>query len=161
MSTTNRRFIIAYILLVGVPLLGLGGVLKAGRHLRAPISIDGTWKVETRANHAAAQPCDQAIASLLNSSLVVSQSGKALELTLNGTSKTTVAAELDGSELRASVGARAGCSAEQPVMLMASIDPKAEPKSLTGSFSVANCASCSPLEFRAVRQVKVQSGGEH
>ena len=161
MSSTNRRFIVAYILLVGLPLVALGGVLRAGRHLAAPISIDGTWKIETSANRASTQLCDQAIASLLNSSLVVSQSGKTLELTLYGTSKTTVAGELDGKDLRASIGARTGCAADQRVALIASVDPNAEPRLLIGSLSVANCASCSVLEFRAVRQPKMQSGGGH
>jgi hypothetical protein len=161
MSSTNGRFIVAYILLVGLPLAGLAGVLRAGRHLKAPIAIDGTWKIETTAKVAATQPCDQAIASLLTSSLVVSQSGQTLELTLNGVSRTTVAGELDGSNLKASIGSRTGCPADQPVTLVASVDPKTEPKSLTGSFSVANCASCSPLEFRAARQPRAPSGGGH
>lgn len=161
MSSTNRRFIIAYILLVGLPLAGLAGVLRAGRHLAAPISIDGTWKVEANANPAAAEPCDRAISSLLSSSLVVSQSGKSLELTLNGASKTIVPGELEGRDLKASLGSRSGCPSDQPVVLMASIDPKTEPKSLTGSLSLASCASCAPLEFHAVRQPKAQSGGGH
>lgn len=161
MSTTNRRFIVAYILLVGLPLAGLVGVLRAGRHLAAPISIEGTWTLEAGANRAAGQPCDQAVASLLNSSLVVSQSGKTLELTLNGISKTVVSGELHGREFRASLGARAGCPADQLVTLMASVDPRTDPKSLTGSLSVENCPLCLPLEFRAVRQTKTQSGGGH
>jgi len=161
MSSTNRRFIIAYILLVGLPLAGLAGVLRAGRHLTAPISIDGTWKVEVSANRPAAQPCDQAISSLLSSSLSVSQSGKTVELTLNGSSKTVVPGHLEGSDLKASLGERSGCPADQAVTLMASVDPKSEPRSMAGSLSVAGCASCAQLEFRAVRQPKTQSGGGH
>jgi hypothetical protein len=162
MSSTNRRFIVAYVVLVGVPLAGLAGVLKAGRRLSAPISIDGTWKIEAKASLTASQPCNQAIASLLDSPLVVSQSGKTLELTFKGgAAKITVPGELEGRKIEASLGLAAGCPADQPVTLTASVDPKAEPKLLTGSLSASNCVGCTPVEFRAVHQPKTQSGGGH
>ena len=161
MSSTNRRFIIAYILLVGLPLAGLAGVLRAGRHLAAPISIEGSWKIEASASRPVALPCDHAVASLLNSTLFVSQSGKTLELTLNGISKTVVPGQLEGRQIRASLGVRAGCPADQRITLKASIGPETEPNLLTGSLSVENCPLCSPFEFRAVRQPKNQGGGGH
>jgi len=154
MSSTNRRFVVAYILLVGLPLAGLAGVLKTGRHLTAPISIDGKWKVEAAASHPT-NPCDQAIASLLSYNLIVSQSGRSLELTLGAGSKSS--GQLDGTKLSASF-ATAACPDDQPVTLMASIDGKSDPKTLTATLT---CASCSPLEFHAVRQPKAQSGGGH
>jgi len=160
MSSTNRNFIIAYILLVGLPLAGLAGVLRNGRNLTAPISIDGVWKVEVRASRPATQPCDKVVSSLLTSSLVVSQSGKSLELTLNGASQTTVPGELDASNIKASLETTSGCANDQPVTVMASVE-KTEPKTLTGSLSVANCASCAPVEFRAVRQPRNPGGGAH
>jgi hypothetical protein len=146
---------------VGLPLVGLAGVLKTGRGLTAPISIDGVWKLATSAG-LPTQSCDQAVSSLVGSSLLVSQSGKSLALTLNGASKTAFTGVLDGRDIKASIGPVSGCASDQPVMLVASVDPKAEPKSLTGSFSVSNCASCSPVEFHAVRQPRPQvAGGGH
>lgn len=160
MSSTNRRFIVAYVVLVGIPLAALAGVLKIGRGLTAPISIDGTWKTEAKAVPAS-QPCNQAISSLLDSPLVISQSGKTLELSLKtGAAKITVPGALEGTKIEASLGSAAGCPADQLVTLVASVNPKAEPRSLTGSLSVTNCAACA-VEFRAVRQPKTQSGGAH
>ncbi len=161
MSSTNRRFIVAYILLVGLPLVGLAGVLKSGRGLAAPISIDGVWKVETSSSTStsAAEPCDRAISSLLNSSLLVSQSGRSFELTLNGASKTTVDGSIDGKTLKASLGPVSGCASGQTVTLVASVDPQSDPKSLSGSLTAADCASCMPLQFRAVRQPRPQAAG--
>ena len=43
MSPTNRNFVMAYIVLVGLPLLGLVGVLRNGRALSAPVSVEGRW----------------------------------------------------------------------------------------------------------------------
>jgi hypothetical protein len=61
MSHTNRNFVVAYTLLVGLPLLGLAGVLRSGRNITAPISIDGTWKIETQSSST--QACAKSIAS--------------------------------------------------------------------------------------------------
>ncbi len=44
MSPSNRKFVLAYILLVGLPLLGLIGVLRAGRNLAAPAAIRSAVK---------------------------------------------------------------------------------------------------------------------
>ena len=158
MSSTNRRFIIAYIVLVGLPLAGLASVLRSGRSLKAPLSIAGVWKVEAGADTPAAQPCDQAISSLLHSSLTVSQSGRSVELTFNGTAKITANGSLDGKTLKASLAPAGGCPSDQPVRLVASVDPQSEPKSLSGSLSVADCAACVPVQFHAVKQPKPQSG---
>jgi hypothetical protein len=158
MRSTNRRFVVAYILLVGVPLAALAGVLKVGRSLAAPLSIDGVWKVDGNANAPAADPCAQAISSLLDSPIIVSQSGRSLEITFKGASNATVPGELEGREIKASLRTSSGCANGQFVMLAASIDPTLEPRALTGTLAVANCGSCAPLQFRAVRQPKGQSG---
>lgn len=156
MSSTNRRFISAYLLLVGLPLAALAGVLKVGRTLTAPISIDGAWKVEVNANLPASDPCDKAVASLLGSSIVVSQSGKSLELTFDGATK--VAGKLEGTGITASVNAPSGCQSDQTSTLRAFVGTKSGAKVLAGSLSISDCPSCTPIEFRAVRQPKSQSG---
>jgi len=161
MSSTNRRFVVAYILLVGLPLAGLAGVLKNGRHLTAPISIDGTWKVEANAASAPSDACAKTISSLLASNLVISQSGKTLAVNFTSGTKTPFAGSLNGREISAPLGAASGCTDDQEVTLTASVNPDIEPKSLTGNVSVATCASCAPMAFRAVRQPKAQSGGGH
>jgi len=161
MSSTNKRFVVAYILLVGLPLAGLAGVLKSGRHLSAPISIDGTWKVEANAS-ASSDACLKAASSLLASNLVISQSGKTLSLNFNSGAKTPFSGALEGRDINASLGAASECANDQAVTLAASVDPKSDPKSLSGTLSVDNCPSCSPVAFHAVRQPKpAQSGGGH
>ena len=165
MSSTNRRFIVAYIILVGMPLLGLAGVLKVGRGINAPYSIDGTWKLDPASIRPTGQSCDKALAALSASSFVISQSGQTLMLTLNNAAKISAQGSLQGPNLKVLLGmtdaSAAGCTAGQPLMLTATIDPKAEPRSLTGALSVGGCASCTAVEFRASRQPKSQSGGAH
>jgi len=159
MSSTNRRFLVAYVLLVCGPLAALIGVLKVGRSLTAPLSMDGVWKVDVIPGTPPADPCDQAVSVLLDSPIVVSQSGKHLEITFKGVSHAVVRGELDGREIKASLEL-SGCTNAQ-FKLMASVEAKSEPRALTGSLAPTNCASCAPLEFRAVRQPKSQNGAAH
>ena len=157
MSRTNRNFIIAYVLLVGLPLLGLAGVLRAGRSLSAPASIDGTWKLAAAEKGESHQPCTLAISSLTNSSLMISQSGKGLELEFDNSLKTKATGTLEGKTLMVPVTltpqphSAVGCADTQPLILRATLDPDSEPKSLTGVISVDGCPTCAPMSFRAVR----------
>ena len=63
MVQSNRNFIIAYILLVGLPVLGLVGVLKTGRGVAAPISLDGTWTLQADSSRLASLPCGKSLAT--------------------------------------------------------------------------------------------------
>src|SRR5712691_9738620 len=98
MSHTNRNFVIAYILLVGLPLLALAGVLKSGRSLNAPFSVDGAWKLDAEAAHASTAPCGGFLSSVSNSQISISQSGTSLVIGLGG--KTTTST-LSGKTIKA------------------------------------------------------------
>ncbi len=86
MMHSNRNFIIAYILLVGLPILGLVGILKTGRGKSAPISVDGTWTFQADPSRLAALPCGK---SLATSDLAISQSGESFTLSLPNVPKST------------------------------------------------------------------------
>ena len=165
MSHTSRNFVVAYILLVGLPLLGLAGVLRSGRRLTAPVSVDGAWKIETDAGLLAGPSCDKPGSAF--SSMVISQSGKSFVVTFNNVSKIASSGILDGKNLKVSVvperdpSSKSGCTNDQPLTLTATIDPNAEPRSLTGVLSVNGCPSCVPVKFHAVRQPRAAGGGAH
>jgi hypothetical protein len=165
MPHTSRNFVVAYILLVGLPLLGLAGVLRSGRSLIAPISVDGVWKIETDAGRLAVASCDKPASAF--SSMVISQSGKGFVLTVNNGSKTVSSGVLEGKSLRASVvpvrdlSSKSGCGDDQPFALTATVDPNTEPRSMTGLLSVNGCPSCVPVKFHAVRQPRAAGGGAH
>jgi hypothetical protein len=165
MSHTSRNFIVAYVLLVGLPLVGLAGVLRTGRSLVAPIAVDGVWKIESDANRLAGQPCAKSVSSLSNTSVVISQSGKNLVLTFNNASKTVASGTIDGKSVKAPVVLTRDSSddrcSDQPVELTATIDPKSEPKSLSGTLSFNACPSCVPVEFHALKQPRAAGGGAH
>lgn len=158
MSRTGRNFVVAYIVLVGLPLLALAAVLRSGRTLAAPISVDGSWKVESSVP-TASQSCS--LFSLANSPLQISQSGKNLVVSY-GNAKTTAPGRIDGRNVSAVLIPDArSCSGDQSLTLTATVNPESNPRSLTGSIVVNGCSTCAPAEFRAVRQPRLQGGGMH
>jgi len=159
MSRVGRNFVIAYIVLVGLPLVGLAGVLRSGRHLKAPVSVDGVWKIEAQNSSPGNHLCN-AVSNLFNSPLLISQSGRSFEISSKGNPATS--GVLDDKNLTSSMwtGSYSACGNGQ-ITLAAVVDPTAEPRSLTGQLSFPGCQSCAPVDFRAVRQPKVQSGGGH
>jgi len=145
-SATSKKFIVAYILLVGLPLLGLAGVLKAGRHLSAPVSVDGAWKLD---NQLASGQCSQTLAGLQDSGLNISQSGQNLVLTSGP--RSTGSGSIDGTDFSGSISLNED-QACGTANLTASIDNKTEPRSMSGTIYFAGCPNCTPLTYRAVRQ---------
>jgi len=158
MSHPNRTFVIAYILLVGLPILGLIGVLKSGRKLVAPISVDGQWKLQFDQARLAALPCGKALAESTDAALAISQSGQNFTLSLANGPRSSGAGQLDDETLKASIApapewaGQADCGANRELTLVASVDPRANPRSLAGRLSVANCPTCDSIDFHAVKE---------
>jgi hypothetical protein len=147
LSRTNRNFVIAYVVLVGLPLLGLVGVLKAGHGLRAPTSVDGLWTLE-----ASAALCGQ---RLQNSTMNISQSGQSLVVSLDNGLNITGSGTLSVTAIDAAFSIPATAvdrCGGATLLLNAAIDPKEEPKTMHGTISVKDCASCSQVTYRAARQ---------
>ncbi len=157
MSNANRNFIIAYILLVALPIVGLLGVLKNGRTLTAPISVDGMWQLQADPARLASLPCGKTLGQNPETALAISQSGRNFTLSLANGPKSTASGVLDGTTLKASLVPAAawseetGCGARRELTLVATVDVKTDPRSLTGMLSVSDCPSCGSVEFHAVR----------
>ena len=154
MAHTNRNFVIAYILLVGLPLVGLVGVLRSGRSLNAPFSVDGAWKINAGALQTSSAPCAAFLSSVSNSPVSISQSGTSLVIGLGGGKLTT--GTLEGKTIKAQFAGAANPNAtdcsDRSLTLTATLDPQTEPRTLSGRLSVEGCTSCAPVEFRAVKQ---------
>jgi hypothetical protein len=160
MMHSNRNFIIAYILLVGLPVLGLVGVLKTGRGVVAPISLDGTWTLQADPLRLASLPCGK---SLTTSDLSISQSGGNFTLSLTNGPKSAASGVLVGNTLKASLfpslSDDTDCGRGHELALLATVDPNATPRSLIGTISLSDCPTCKPVEFRAFRRPPAAKGG--
>ena len=157
-SHPNRNFLVAYILLVVLPIVGLLGVLKSGRKLSAPVSIDGLWRLQVDAASLATLPCGKALAENPETALAISQSGRNFTITLANGPKSTSSGVVEGTSVNASItpspewSAQAGCGTDQGLALVATVDANASPRTLSGQISASHCPSCSAIEFHAVRQ---------
>jgi len=113
--------------MVGVPVLGLLGILEAGRGIAAPLSISGDYPIE----YEPAAKC-----ASLPASLNISQSGTQALITLNNGQATALDATVTGATLTSK-------------NLTAAISGSAGQRAIEGRMNVAGCA---PVAFRAVRQ---------
>jgi hypothetical protein len=157
-SHPNRNFILAYILLVGLPIAGLVAILRSGHKLTAPVSVDGLWHIQVDPVRLASLPCGKALAEAPETTLAISQSGKNFTLNLANGPKSTASGVIEGTTFKAAIApspewsAQAGCGSGQALTLVAAVDAKADPRTLAGYISANNCPSCSAVEFHALRQ---------
>jgi hypothetical protein len=157
MSHTGRNFVFAYAFLVVLPLLGLAGVLRSGRHLSAPPAIDGLWSFQT--DPAEGVGCGFFLGSVPDKLLSISQSGKNFVLstpsepTITGTGmveRNAISASLISPKASFQNGCRGGA---REFRLVAKVERQASSSILTGTLSAANCSSCATVPFKAQRLV--------
>jgi len=157
LRNSNGNFLIAYFLLVALPVLGLLGVLRSGRRLIAPISVDGKWALRADPVRLATLPCEGALAFVNNTSISIVQSGKNLQVEIIGRTKFTLPGVIEGTTLKLSFRPNTAgpnvpiCENDHALSLVATVDPEADPRSLVGAFSVEGCPSCTRVEIHAVR----------
>ncbi|MGD0364075.1 MAG: hypothetical protein ABSC93_24630 [Bryobacteraceae bacterium] len=125
-------------LLVGLPVLGLLGILDAGRSLRAPLSITGEWTVELDAGAR----CAAGPASPRQPALSISQSGSQATIALYDGHAAMFEATVEGTALTAGP-------------LSATIAGQPGARTLEGTL---NLEGCGPVAFRAVRQTAKKGG---
>jgi len=143
------KSLLIYLALVGLPLAGLAGILRAGSRLHAPPAVGGAWRVE-----APASPAD--------SLLEVSQSGEHAVVRFGG---ARMLGEVRGDSLIAR--AEPAWHTPPPVFcgpafgreLRARIDRAAEPDRIEGTLAVPNHPNCPPAPISAVRLPKPARGG--
>ena len=162
----KRKLMLAYICLVGAPLLALVGIVRAGQHLRPPISLGGEWNLDADFGSWPSGPCRELLASVNRPFFSVSQSGSELAVTLNNPQKTVLAGKLRGTSL--TIGAEgphksrptlAACGNTEAVRLIARVTGQARQRALEGTLDLEGCSNCPPLAFRATRRASPGSGG--
>ena len=165
MSHTNRNFIIAYIVLVGLPIVGLAGALKSGRTLTAPISVDGAWTLQADPVQFAMLPCAHSFVPAQDTALTISQSGKNFTLSFANWPKSIGSGNIEGTKLRASLvppdlwTSQAGCGSGHELSIAATADGNGPSRTLLGTLSVNGCPACATVRFHGFRQAPSVKGG--
>jgi hypothetical protein len=134
------KSIITYLLMIGIPLLGLLWILDWGEgRLEAPPAIAGSWQIEGSLAECFAAP---------PSELAVQQSGRFLQVALGSASGD---AKLDGHELRASVSDPEGPCGK--VEVEGSFDLAAQ---RFAGRATGDCDACRDVYFAAQRAEKAK-----
>jgi hypothetical protein len=160
---SRKKLVAAYVLLVGVPLLGLLGILRAGQRLGAPASVGGTWNLEEDLTPLAGSACKGALDNINQPFFTASQSGALLTFTLNNPEQTTLPGSIRqgtvtmGSESSAK-DASHDCARPQAIHFQATLSQQGLQRLLTGTLTIAGCPDCPALPFRAVRQSSPKGG---
>jgi hypothetical protein len=140
-------------------LLALVGILRSGRSLNAPFSVDGAWKINAGAVQTSTALCADFLSSVSNSPVSISQSGTSLVIGLGGKTTTgTIAGKTIKAQFAGTVNPSASDCKGRSLTLTATLDPLTEPRTLSGRLSVEGCDSCAPVEFRAVKQPRPAGG---
>jgi len=154
MATSKEKLFVSYALLVGIPLLGVVGVLGAGRSLTAPLSVAGSWDLQIDLNVTQPLSCIAGLGFHNPTVLDVSQSGRYLTMTLNSQPKVALQGTLQGKTVAANLISthEASCGGASGLSLTAEIDPKAAPRTMSGILKFDGCPSCASANFHAVKQ---------
>jgi len=159
----KQKIVVAYIFLVGLPVLGLVGILRAGGSLAAPPAIHGPWEVSADFTSWRGVPCGQWLTDAGQPLMTITQAAAEMSVSLNNPEKTILTGTLTGNTLDAMVPCVAGSAAagspnssyEYPLHsslhLHAVINGQGTARFLTGSISLDGCVKCVPTHFRAVR----------
>lgn len=162
MSRLNRNFAVAYVFLVALPIIGLVGILRSGRSLKAPTSVDGVWNIQAAATKGTMPSCVSALGLDLDTPVTISQSGKNFAINAGKTGGTGL---IEGKKLQASLRPAGtllpapNCGGDGSVLLTATVEAEASPRVLSGALSVAGCPSCESVEFHAVKQAAAPKKG--
>lgn len=150
--------VVVYFFLVGVPLLALVGILRAGRALTPPKSVGGAWLVKADFTSLQDPKCRDLLLGVKQPFINISQSGPDLVFTLNNPEKTTIQGNIRGSSLTmGSVGvdlpeAQTGeCLDPQSIYLNAQVNNLGGQRMLSGGLGIKGCKACAIVPFRAVR----------
>src|SRR5690242_19538801 len=148
--TLSRRFLIAYLLLVGLPLGALLGVLHFGRNITAPAAVDGVWIFTLNQSDIARSHCAQSTWAKL--SMTISQSGPNLVIQLHPILTRVAFGEVRGRALNAATLASAPaialrCDPNGGYSVSASLDANPTPVTLAGALHLHGCRDCTSINF--------------
>jgi hypothetical protein len=162
---SNRNFVLAYVLLVALPLFGLAGVLRSGRKLSAPMSVGGVWKMSANQDQLAGLACGKFLQAQ-NAPFTISQSGRAFTLNSPSSALSATTGAIEGNTINATlvpsaVAAKEDGCGEHSLSLTAVVDTKASPRSLQGTLQVQDCPGCAAVGFHGIRDEQGKAKETH
>jgi len=134
--------VFTYLALVGVPFLGVTGILHVGANLRPTMNINGPWTMEVRGQDTSCPALKTA-----PTGFSITQTGQNFSVTLNNTNEI-LHGEIQGTDINATL-------LKSSTSLRATVDRHAGSTHLWGVLSFAQCPSVS---FVATQSETISSG---
>jgi len=91
------RAALHYLILVGIPFLGVLAVMKIGSGLTPPPSIRGKWVLDAELHANQKTACSERLSGFREPNITISQSGTFLDVSLPNPRKDVLAGQLLGS----------------------------------------------------------------
>lgn len=154
------KLLITYMALVGLPVLGVLGVLHVGRGLTSPVSVSGSWNVEVGPQPRGYCSCEDLLRQSQPLVLTISQSGPHLFLSFNNNKNIQLEGAIESTSVNASslhLSARTvpdDGNRPDAMRLYATFDRQAEAGRLIGALTFNKCPAATEMTFIATRQIK-------
>jgi hypothetical protein len=132
-----NKLLISYFLLVGVPILGVLGLLQLGANLVAPVAVAGEWLP----SEAPSSGCMSGLVWDQPAKMAIAQSGRLLVVSLSDANHSILTGTLDGLAISAEYDSR--------LWLSAAVDSSADPYQMQVELTVGDCPE--PVRWRATR----------
>src|SRR5436190_2119284 len=133
------KSILLYLVLVGLPLLGIVGLLQVGQGLSAPISLAGKWDVQLVPSRPPDPARQDGLLRAAPATVNITQSGPNLRLTFDNTPSPIFEGSIRGMTINASVldwGRAAMTNPSNftaiPIAFRATVDRRTRPERLVG-----------------------------
>jgi hypothetical protein len=140
-----------YLLLVGVPLLGVIAVLHLGRAITPTMSVGGRWRIDAQGQLAPALACATDSPGNEPVPMDISQSGRELSFVLG----ERPGLALRGKIARSAVVASSRGGSTPSAHLRAEIDRRVKPATMVGTVDLGDCpdgGTAGAIPFRATRE---------
>lgn len=141
------KAVLHYLVLVGIPIVGVLGLLRLGSNIVPPISVGGVWRLELASSALAETDCARLFDADVQPLLTISQSGMYLTMELNTIEKLRFKGTLSESAI-ATIQ-----NESETVIFQAVVDHQSSPHTLTGAVSLPACNLSLP--FTGFRQSHV------
>ena len=146
----NRRLLIEYLLMVGLPLLMLLGVLQRGRGLEAPSAVHGSWRLAVDESPGPASPCEERLDKLNGSLLEITQSGNYLDANVKSAERTALRGRSEGRTLWLESVPRENSVLNGDLLRLTGTVTSAGGRVIWGAVLMPRLVDCAPRGFRAV-----------
>ena len=163
------KAVIGYMIMVGLPIIGIFALLQIGEQLTAPISVGGNWQLEAESATYEQTSCWQLLTWPPQPGLNISQSGLYLQITLNDADLATLSGELTDTTITASTSNKTTINtrnkeaddAPEEYYLQMIVDPQSEPERLTGTLSGNTCVSTAISGVRQPIETTITGDQDH